>query len=365
MRTVWQEATRRDRVQRSRSRSSAPAARCSAGLDTVQAIAVGEPESVRISRLCGWLLTVPLFAPLLCLMSLDSRAQPLPWVTEQVTAPRLEYRVFHSAAVGGSVSYHVLVPADYASSPTRRYPVIVYLHGSNSPTEGIAPMSMAYRQAMDSGLLPPALVVFPNGLPLGMWCDSVSGLQPVESMVVLDLLAEIDFAWRTLPGPRARLVEGFSMGGYGAARLGLRWPTLFGAASALGAGPMQLDFLVNDPNLQPLELRQRLLAEVYGNQLSEFELRSPWRIAEAAVAELPVTFRLRQWIGSADFTVHYNRLFHEHLVSLGLAHDWREIPGVGHSMTAILSATGPEFWRFHQAALADAALVQRDGFESP
>lgn len=197
------------------------------------------------------------------------------WVTPQVSAPRLDYRIFDSAAVGAAVSYHVLLPDDYSTASTRRYPVVYYLHGSNSAITGISEVSAAFRQAMDDGLMPDALVVFPNGLPLGMWCDAVGGLQPVESMVVLDLVAEVDAQWRTLPGPRARTIEGFSMGGYGAARLGLRWPSLFGAASMLGAGPLQLDLLVNDPALQPIELRRRLLAEVYGNDPTVFEAQSP------------------------------------------------------------------------------------------
>ncbi|MBK8287170.1 MAG: esterase family protein [Ahniella sp.] len=248
------------------------------------------------------------------------------WVTQQVNAPGVAYRLFNSAAVGGQVSYHVLLPTDYNTSPARRYPVVYYLHGSNSVTAGIAPMSAAFRQAMDSGLMPPALVVFPNGLPFGMWCDAVGGAQPVESMVIPDLVAEVDTQWRTWPGPRARMVEGFSMGGYGAARMGLRWPALFGAVSMLGAGPLQLDFLIDDPNLNPIQLRRQILAEVYGNDPAVFEAQSPWRLAEGAVATLPPEYRLRQVIGSADFTVQYNRQFHDHLLALGLAHEWQELP---------------------------------------
>lgn len=286
------------------------------------------------------------------------------WVTPQVSAPGVAYRVFHSPAVGAQVSYHVQLPAGYFNSPERRYPVIYYLHGSNAVTTGIAPMSAAFRQAMAAGLMPAALVVFPNGLPLGMWCDAVGGAQPVESMVVEDLVAEVDAQWRTIPTRRARVVEGFSMGGYGAGRLGLRFPQLFGAASMIGAGPLQLDFLINDPNLQPIELRRQILAEVYGNDPAVFEARSPWRLAEAAVGSLPAGFRLRQIIGSADFTVHYNRLFHDHLLAIGLVHDWRELAGVAHSMPEVLAAMGDEFWRFHAEALADADLLLRDGFES-
>jgi enterochelin esterase-like enzyme len=322
-------------------------------------------RKARSARAMCRLATIPaqVLTILIALCAGIAAAHAQTWVTPQVNAPNVAYRSFDSAAVGGTVSYHVLLPTGYFTAPARRYPVVYYLHGSGSATAGILPMSTAFRNAMDAGLMPPALVVFPNGLPQGMWCDAVGGQQPVESMVVADLVAEIDAQWRTLPGPRARIVEGFSMGGYGAARLGLRWPGVFGAASMLGAGPLQLDFLVDDPNLQPIEVRRMILAEVYGNDPAVFEAQSPWRIAESVADTLPPGFRLRQIIGSADFTVHYNRLFHQHLDAIGLAHDFRELHGVDHSMPAVLAATGAEFWRFHTEFFVDADLVSRDGFD--
>ena len=151
------------------------------------------------------------------------------------------------------------------------------------------------------------------------------------------------------------------MGGYGAARLALTYPERFGAASLLGAGPLQLDFLVNDPNLQPIELRRRILAEVYGNSLAIFEARSPWRLAEQF--PLPPGYRMRQLIGTLDFTLGPNRDFHNHLDALGINHAYLEIPNVDHSVPAIINALGADFWSFHRQALLQADLLMADGFQ--
>jgi enterochelin esterase-like enzyme len=269
--------------------------------------------------------------------------------------------VFDSAAVGAPVSFHVYRPPAYDAQPLQRFPVLYWLHGSGSVLAGIATVAGMFDAAIAAGQIPPLLVVFPNGLEYGMWCDAESGLQPVESMLADDLLPVVDARFRTLPQARARLLEGFSMGGYGTARLALLYPDRFGAASMLGAGPLQLDFLVDDPNLQPIELRRRILAEVYGDSLAVFEARSPWRLAEL----LPPApgYRLRQLIGTLDFTLGPNRDFAARLDALGIDHAYREVPNVGHSVPGLVGALGAEFWAFHREALAEFDTLLVDGFE--
>jgi enterochelin esterase-like enzyme len=297
----------------------------------------------------------------LALPSGVARAGDPIWVTPAVTAPGVSRVVFDSAAVGAPVSYHVWRPPAYDAQPQRRFPVLYWLHGSGSVLAGIAAVSALFDAAVAAGRIPPLLVVFPNGLEQGMWCNAESGLQPVESMLADDLIADVDARWRTIPQAQARLVEGFSMGGYGAARMALLYPDRFGAASMLGAGPLQLDFLVDDPNLQPIELRRRILAEVYGDSLAVFEARSPWRLAEL----LPPApgYRLRQLIGTLDFTLGPNRDFAARLDALGIAHDYREVPGVGHNVPGLVAALGEDFWAFHRAALAPVDTLLADGFE--
>lgn len=313
-----------------------------------------------LPRCRQWLLR---FGLLLAVGMPVVHAGGLPWVVPPVSAPNVVHGTFASAAVGGQVSFHAWLPDAYGAEPERDFPVLYWLHGSNSVSTGIAPVSAAFAGAVQQGLIPPLIVVFPNGLPQGMWCDAASGLQPVESMLIDDLIPEIDARFRTIAEPRARLLEGFSMGGYGAARLGLRHSALFAGVSMVGAGPLQLDFLADGEGLVPIEVRRQILATVYGNSPAIFEMQSPWRLAESLGAALPSGFPLRQLVGTLDFTLPANRDFHQHLITLNVDHEYLELPGVGHSVPAVIAAMGAEFWRFHRDALRGVDVIVADGFE--
>ena len=299
--------------------------------------------------LAGWLL---LLAP----------AAAQQWVTEPVSAPGVQFHVFDSAAVGGPVSFHVFLPPQYAAEPERRFPVLYWLHGANGVLGGIEPMAQRIGLAIANGHLPPLIVVFPNGLPYGMWVDAASGLQPVESMLVDDLVAHVDARFRSIPTPAARILDGFSMGGYGAARLGFRYWRCFAGFSMNGAGPLQLDFLEDSPEFAPLPLRQQILAQVYGNAPEIFAAESPLMLASRYGPDLPSAYPIRLIIGDEDSMLRTNREFRDHLSALDIAHEFIELPGVGHNMVQIMNMMGPEFWRFHSETLTAAERVFADDF---
>jgi hypothetical protein len=62
------------------------------------------------------------------------------WVTDEVKAPRVEFRTFESLTLGAKVSYHVYKPAAY-DQPNSRIPVLYWLHG----TDGGAPVFVRLR----------------------------------------------------------------------------------------------------------------------------------------------------------------------------------------------------------------------------
>ncbi|MFN9966724.1 MAG: alpha/beta hydrolase [Lysobacteraceae bacterium] len=291
----------------------------------------------------------------------SAQAQALPpWTTPAVASPLVEYRQFASTLAGGPVSYHVYLPAAYAAQPWRRFPVVYWLHGSGTPTEGIATVAARFHQAIAEERIPPLIVVFPNGLPYGMWCDAKSGVQPVESVFVHDLIPQVDGAFRTIPERRGRVLDGFSMGGYGAARLGLRFQGAFAGFSMLGAGPLQLDLLEERPGLQPIELRRRILDDVYGGDPAFFAAQSPSSLAETFLASAQRhPPRIRQVIGTLDFTLQGNRDFHARLTQLGIAHEYIEVPGVGHVVPGLMDALGDRFWAFYRESFR---LLDPQGF---
>ena len=144
-----------------------------------------------------------------------------------------KYHTFRSSTIGGEVSYLLYLPPDYAQQQ-KRYPVLYWLHGSGATQSKGGEVVRRVDQAIRDGKLPPMIVVLVNGLRgATMYCDTKDGKWPLESVMVKDLIPHVDATYRTIARRKARAVEGFSMGGFGAAHLGFKYPEVFGVVSIL------------------------------------------------------------------------------------------------------------------------------------
>lgn len=198
---------------------------------------------------CGTLLTA---AAMIAVGGTATALQPvepganqreLPWVTPEIKAPSVSFHTFESAAAKATVSYHLFTPAAYEREPERRFPVVYWLHGSGGGLPGIPQVAARFARAIEAGKTPPCLVVFVNGMPDGMYVDWKDGSAPLETVIVRELVPLVDVSYRTVAGREGRLLDGYSMGGYGAARLGFKHPGLFRAVSIMGGGPLQENLL--------------------------------------------------------------------------------------------------------------------------
>ena len=156
-----------------------------------------------------------------------ANSSPVSWVNPKLPeGPGLTHHVLASKALGHDVGYVVWQPRDYDAA--RQYPVIYFLHGSSgTESSDAAGFSGWVAKGIEKGLIPPVIVVFPNG--------GLSGYRgEVETMIIDELIPLIDQTRPTVGTAAARLIAGFSMGGAGAARLSLLHPTLFAAAASLG-----------------------------------------------------------------------------------------------------------------------------------
>ncbi|MEB3221724.1 MAG: alpha/beta hydrolase-fold protein [Candidatus Sericytochromatia bacterium] len=273
------------------------------------------------------------------------------WVTEPAQGVRTQFRTFYSKAAGSHVSYHVYVPAAYDPLRRQRFPVLYWLHGTGAGTSAIPFLAEQVDGAIRAGKLPPMLVVFPNGQDISMWSNSKDGKTPMETVVVKELVPHIDQTFRTQAQREGRLIEGMSMGGYGAARLGFEHARTFGAVSMIAAGPLDLAFQGPKATSNPT-LRAGVLSVTFGNDMAYYEQLSPWRTAERQARGLAGRLKLRVVIGDRDFTLADNEAFHQHLNRLGLWHEYRLVPGVGHKLDGIVPALGEAYWAFFRGALA-------------
>jgi len=298
------------------------------------------------SLMLGGMAHAKLTAPLLR----TGPQPPLQWVTPRAEGVGLSFHTFLSQAAGAKVSFHVYAPSAYTADPARRFPVVYWLHGSGGGVPGISRLSALADEAISAGKAPPFLMVFVNGLEMGMYIDWANGRAPLETVIIHELRPHIDANWRTIATREGRLLDGFSMGGYGAARFGFRYPELFQNVSMMGAGPMQ-ETLDRTPRASRVQAKS-LLRDVYGGKQARFLAVSPRRYAEQNATTLARGSRLRLVIGDRDETFDSNRNFHDHLMRLGIPHQWIVLPGIGHDPMGVLAAMGDQHWAFYRDAFA-------------
>lgn len=309
-----------------------------------------QPSRIRIPKL----ILLLFFASFVSIAG----AQGLSWVTPAVRAPRVAHHTFESIAIKSKVSFHAYTPEVYEVEKERRFPVLYWLHGTGGGLAGIAPVSAWFDAAIREGKMPPVVVVFPNGLATSMWCDSKDGAVPMETIVVKELIPHLDATFRTIAKREGRIIEGFSMGGYGAARLGLKFPEVFGAASCLAGGPLDRDFQGPRTRANPAE-RENILRTTFGGDLDYFRAQSPLTLAEKQAAAVRGKVIMRVAVGSRDFTAALNRDFSTLLKKLEISHTYIEVPGVGHETLPLLRSMGDEQWQFYRAALAPVTPMMK------
>jgi enterochelin esterase-like enzyme len=262
------------------------------------------------------------------------------WVREKIEAKNSRYEKFTSKTIGQEVSYVIYVPADYERKPQARYPVMYWLHGKGGGQGGIPRLIELYDAAIESGKIPPMLMVFVNGMRDSFYCDSADGKMPVETVIIKDLIPHIDSTYRTIANRGGRIVEGFSMGGFGAAHLGFKYPELFGTVSII-------DGSLTDSTAMQNRLPD-LYQRIFGGSPERFAAEDPRALAEKNAPEIRGKMAIRLAVGALE---EANRSFHQQLTNLNIPHDYDRFE-VAHNPLAILESLGDKYWQFYRDALS-------------
>lgn len=133
-------------------------------------------------------------------------------------------------AAGTWLPYNVFLPSgfDPRNGP---HAVLVLLHGAHADEQywaGQIRLWRAVEGAVAAGRIPAPIALMP-GAPEAWWIDSPAAL--AETAVVQDLLADAALKYPLAAARSARAIAGYSAGGYGALRIALKYPALFGAAA--------------------------------------------------------------------------------------------------------------------------------------
>ena len=127
----------------------------------------------------------------------------------------------------------VFLPPSYQREMKRRYPVVYALHGYSIGAEQWAheihvPQTIEGAFVLGSQEM---IVVLPDSKTIynGSMYSSSQTTGDFEKFIYRDVVAYIDAHYRTITDRKSRGLVGHSMGGYGAARIGMKHPDVFGA----------------------------------------------------------------------------------------------------------------------------------------
>ena len=154
---------------------------------------------------------------------------------KDLNIPGMHHGTIESASMKRTVGFNIYLPPQYEQEPTRRFPVVYYLHGSTGTESSDAGFARYVHAEIAAGSIDPVIYVFPNGGAGSGYRDWKGINVKSETLVIDELLPYIDLHYRTVPLPGSRGICGFSMGGGGAIRLALKYPKLFGTAASLAA----------------------------------------------------------------------------------------------------------------------------------
>ena len=209
---------------------------------------------------------------------------------------------------GKTYRYQVYVPTDY--TPTKMWPIIVYLHGNGRQgDDGLRQTDAEFANSIrQNRSLFRAIVIFPQASVGTRWLFS-----EMEELVVV----ELDHTTAEFSSDSRRIyLTGFSMGATGAYRIAYRWPNKFAALVAV-AGRIEA-------------------GSSYTAQVTEIDRQTnPFVAAPDPFASLALRIKhIPIWIfhGDADETVpvEQSRRFLAALKKAGADVRYTEYPGANH-----------------------------------
>lgn len=308
------------------------------------------PRLTRTGR--GRTLALALAASLLCLAACQRPSESggadaaAPTETAAHRTSPMEYGAFFSSSLGRDLRYAVSLPPSYKSDEKRRYPLVIFLHGLfNSERDWEARgVQAALDAARASGKVGEYIVAIPQG-ETSFYINAKNG-DRYEDAIVKDFLPFIEKTYRTLAEPKRRLIQGISMGGYGAFVIAFKHPDMF--AGVVG----HCTAVFTEPPKPPAgagdrlgNFRYELATKLYGDppDAEFFKANNPLDLAQARAGDIK-KLKIYFDVGTEDryrFDIGNKRL-DAALTDAGVPHEFQLAPG-GHGWAFLVSRGEPAF----------------------
>ena len=268
----------------------------------------------------------------------SSKQLPLP--------PRTEHLTFHSKLVNKDIGYCIYLPPQYEADSDERFPVIYNLHGNGgNEFTSLDSIGLLHQQIV-AGIVPPIIMVLPNGGHSTFYKNSADGRFPIESIFMTEFIPHIDATYRTIADRRGRCIEGFSMGGRGSTRLAMKYPEMF---CSLFCQAGNVPHLLDTFDAAPEDQRAGLLL---GPDRATWEADDVYAVTTKNKAKIKKQVRIQIACGTKDAGhIKTVRDFHVHLQELGIDHTYIELEGLGHRRTEMMATLEPIWFSYHVESL--------------
>ncbi|GBG94187.1 esterase [Ligilactobacillus salitolerans] len=141
---------------------------------------------------------------------------------------------FHSKVLKLDWNYDVYLPAGYDPKAAKKYPVIYLLHGflnnHGDMWNKMNTQKMLNQVQQRTGQ--PMIAVFVDGFNSWYINSPDPGGMQMQTAIINDLMPDVEKNYRVSKKASQTAVGGLSMGGYGAARLALKYPNEFSSVMA-------------------------------------------------------------------------------------------------------------------------------------
>lgn len=281
-----------------------------------------------------------------------SKKKPAPFRWVNPLAPSkavngLTHSTFQSPTMDIPVGYCIYLPPAYKKQPTRRFPVVYYLHGGRPGSElkSIGLVASIHGH-ISAGDVQPVIYVFPNGGAVSHY-NMPERKSMGEDIIVRELIPHIDKTYRSIASRNGRAIEGFSQGGRGTTRIMFRYPELFCSAAPGGSGYATEKSVSENDGRESEHLVFQPGANAYDRARLYAKKMDP---------PLPILIH----VGTKGFNYENNLAYMAFLDSLTIPYQKVIVPDAPHSAKVIYDTHGRQIMAFHQKHFRKTLHADRD-----
>ena len=193
------------------------------------------------------------------------------------------------------------------------------------------------QQAIAKGILQPVIGIYPDGTKNGWYADSKDRSILVETNIIREIIPWVDANYNTRASREFRVIQGFSMGGYGASLYAVKFPELFSICINYDGG------MWNWENMLRKSRKWEPVAPVLFDNDKKFydETSSPWNLALVNQDKIRGKLQFRTLVGSLGSGLEKWR---DHIHSLSIKMDYVDTK-CRHNLKCLHEEAGNESFR--------------------